>query len=424
MLPGITVRIAAGLLALEPAGASVAPRLVLPGRVDAIAAVGDGGVAALRDGALVLVGADGIGTAGCSSAAATAGAAPRPDRTALSREEVLGEAGMSDEDVSPEAEELLDDEGLDPPPRRQPAGAASGPPRALALAVGDDAVWLGTVDGLWRVGLDDGACLPAGLGGREVSLVAARRTAVLALAGDTVWRSRDAGATFDVAAVLTSRAHALAVAADEETALLADEDGVVEIGAEIGTAGVVRRLEGPVDALAACGDDVVVLAGDGVRRLAADGRDALVGPRPPVRALACANGAGAGAGVLLAAGVGVWSSKDGAAWAELPFGVGQSFSAIASAGARLWAVTERGLAALEPALPEEPDAADGAPIRGAAAVRHRRPPIWAGLLPRVAVAWDGWAQSVGVAGWRVWLRATVTLGRRWQQESIDEEAAP
>jgi hypothetical protein len=400
------------LLLARPAAADVAPVLVLAGRVDAVVSAGDG-VAALRDGQAIALDARGRAVGGCRSAVTPVGAAPRPDRTALGREEVLREAGFSDEDVSPEAEELLDDEGLEPPPRRRPVSASSGAPRARALAGAADAVWIATADGLWRLGLGDGACLPAGLGGQEVALVDARGASVMALADATLWRSRDAGATFEVAAVLTSPGHALALAADGETALVADEDGVVEVGA---ARGVRRRLEGRVDALVTCGADVVALAGDGVHRLDADGRDALAGDRPPVRALAC------GVEGLVAAGLGVWTSADGARWREERTTLGRSFSSVAEAQGRAWLASERGLEVLEP-TDAPPVAGDDGPARPAAPA-ERHAPAWAGLLPRVAIAFDGWTRSTGVAGWQLWVRATVSLGRRWQRSSNEAQNEP
>ena len=408
---GSFLRLAPGVLALgvaAVASAATAPRVVLAGRVDGVTSVG-GGVAALRDGEVLLLDASGRAVGGCLRASATAGAARRPDRTARSREEVLGEAGFSDEDVSPEAEDLLDDEGLEPPSRRRPVEAAAGPPRALALAGAGDAVWIGTADGLWRLDARDGACLPAALGGQEISVIAARGATVAAYGGATLWRSRDGGLTFDVAAVPTSRVHALAVA-DDELIFAADEDGVVELDA---ARGVVARLEGRVDALAACAGDaseVVALAGDGVHRLDAAGRDVLIGPRPPVRALAC------GPEGLVAVGLGLWSSPDGSLWREDPGTLGRELSGVAWAAGHAWLAGDNGL---ETSEPHEDAGADGlrapsAPRRRAVA-GDRPPPAWAGLLPRIALAFDGWTESTGVAGWRLWVRLTVSLGRRWQR---------
>jgi hypothetical protein len=384
-------------------------RLLLAGRVDAVVAAGDG-VAALRDGEVILLGADGHVAGACRGAAARAGAARRPDGTALSREEVLGEAGFSPEDVSPEAEDLLDDEGVGEAARRRPVSAREGAPRATALAGTPDGAWLATDDGLWRLDAHGAGCRRAGLGGQELALVDARGASVVALAGATVWRSRDAGATFEVAAVLTSSGSALALAPDGETALVADDEGVVEIGA---ARGFQRRLEGRVDALAACGGAVVALAGDGVHVVDADG-ERLAGPRPPVRAVACAAGQGPGDVGLVAAGVGVWTTRDGASWHEESAGLGRSFAAVAYAADRAWLASERGLEVLEAGDAVVP-AVDPGPPPALLAREPKRAPAWAGLLPRVSITYDGWTESVGVAGWRVWLLVTVNLGRRWHR---------
>ncbi|HVR00655.1 MAG TPA: hypothetical protein VMT47_00860, partial [Polyangia bacterium] len=153
----ICVRAGSFALALTaPAAAATEPPLVLAGRVDGVVAAGTG-MATLRDGALVLLDADGRVSGGCRGGAAAVGPGPRRDATALSREEVLGEAGFSPEDVSPEAEELLDDEGIDPRARRAPVNATLGAPRALSLAASDDAAWIGTIDGLWRFDARDGS---------------------------------------------------------------------------------------------------------------------------------------------------------------------------------------------------------------------------------------------------------------------------
>jgi hypothetical protein len=342
-----------------------------------------------------------------------------PDGTTLTGEEVLREADLSGDDASPEAEELLDDEGVELRAPAAPVIATSGITRALALAGGASDVWIGTADGLWRRGLADEACVRVGLGGREIGAVAARGATVVAIAGFTVWRSRDGGTSFDVAAVLASAARALAIAPDGATVMVADADGLVEIDA---ARAVKRRLEGPVDGLASCGDTVVALAADGVHRFDAEGLDSFAPARPPVRALACdAEG-------LIAVGVGAWVSADGAHWREAAATSGLSFSAIAAAGGRRWLVPQTG----ELLLARAPDAGDlvlaTAPAAGElfaataeelspapfALARRTAPPVWAALLPRVSVVFDGWAASTGVAGWRLWFLVTLHFDRRRQ----------
>jgi hypothetical protein len=345
--------------------------------------------------------------AGCRGMTTVAHERSAPDGTALSREDVLHEAGMSSDDVSPEAEELLDDEGVELRAPAPPVIAASGITRALALAGGAKELWIGTSDGLWRRGLSDDGCVRVGLGGREIGVVAARGAIVAAISGFTVWRSRDGGISFDVAAVLASAARGVAIGADGVTVLVADGDGLVEIDA---ARAVKRRLEGRIDALAPCGDAVVALAGDGVHRFDADGIESFSPDRPPVRALTC------GAEGLVAAGVGVWVSADGARWREDDGATGRSFSAIAVAGGRRWLVTE----AAELVLAEAPRGGELlAPTAEELAlepppqiIRRTAPPLWAVLLPRISVVFDGRAASTGVAGWRLRLLITLYFDRR------------
>jgi hypothetical protein len=410
MLPALRLAVGAlaALIATERV-AIAAPRTVLAGRIDGVVATG-GGVAVLRAGEVVLLDADGRAIGGCRDANATAGAAHRRDGTTLSKEEVLHEAGFSDEDASPEAEDLLEDEGIDPPSRRRPVSTTSGAPRALALAGASEAAWVGTADGLWRLDARDGSCVPVGLGGQAVTLVAARGPNVVAVAGATIWRTRDAGTTFDVASVLTSAGHAIELAADGETALVGDDDGVVAVGA---ARGARRVLEGRVDGLVACGGEVVALGDDGVYRLDGDGNSERAGPRPPVRALACVSPEGPG---LVAAGVGVWSSSDGAHWNEEAAGLGRSFSSVAYAAGQAWLATDDGLVLQGAPEDEHAGAALEEPLRPRLA-RDGALPVWAGLLPRVAVVYDGWSESTGRAGWRLWVRLTVSLGQRWQRNA-------
>ena len=410
MLPcgnGLALALGA-LVAVGAAGEARAElRTVLAGRATSVVAAGDG-VAVVRDGEVALLDADGRFMAACRGERAWTARPHRPDGTALSSEEVLDEAGFPDEDESIEAEDVLDDEGIEPPSRRRPVEATSGAPRALAIAGAADGVWIGTADGLWRLDAGGRACAPVGLGGQELTLVAAEGSTVVAISDTTVWRSRDAGASFEVAAVLLSRAHALTLAADGETALVADEEGVVSVG---GAPRFRRVLEERVDALATCGAGVVALAESGVVRIDADGAPDVLGPRPPARALACAEAGAA----LVAAGVGVWSSADGGRWLEDGLTLGRSFSAVARAAGQTWLAGDDALFVLAPAAaPDEPAPARTDPPPPRLAL-ERRPPAWAGLLPRVAISFDGWTESTGVAGWRLWVLLTVSIGQRWQR---------
>ena len=392
-------------VAVAANGASAgAPELALAvaGRVDRVVAAG-ACVAVLRDGVVSLLDDRARVVGRCGGVTTTARRAPRPDGTALSAEEVLGEAGFGDEDESPEAEELLDDEGIEPRRRPRPVEASTGAARALDLAGTPDVVWIGTADGLWRLGADGAGCARVGLGGQEIARVAATGSRIVAIADSTVWRSDDAGASFDVASVLTSSARALAVAPDG-TPFVADEDGVIE---EAAPRGARRVLAHPTDALAACGCDVFALAEDGVYRLAAEGIS-RVGPRPPARALACASADGSR---LVAAGVGLWSRVDGEPWVEESPGLGRSFASVAWAAGRSWGAADDGLFVTLPsgAMPAEAAPPPAPDHRGGQ--RPAASAAWAALLPRVALAFDGWTESTGIAGWRVWLLMTFSLNR-------------
>jgi hypothetical protein len=136
------------------------------------------------------------------------------------------------------------------------------------------------------------------------------------------------------------------------------------------------------------------------------------GPAPPAHAVACGDGG------LVAAGAGVWSTADGADWRRERVGLGPPYSAVAWAGGRAWLASEAGLEVVEAG--DAPAAEDASAVAAQGAWRwparaERRPPVWAALLPRVALALDGWSESRGVAGWRLWVLLTVSLGRRGPQ---------
>ncbi len=383
-------------------------RTILAGRATGVVAAGDG-VAVLREGEVALLDADGRLVGGCRGEGATAGGPARPDGTALSAEEVLGEAGFSDEDESIEAEDVLDDEGhraaVAPAPRRRDLRRSARP-----VARGDA-----------RRGVDRDGRRPVAPRRPRPRVRARRPRWPGARARRGRGRDRRRAHRRDGLALARRRrvvrgrgrassraAHALALAPDGETALVADDDGVVALDA---ARGLHRVLAGRVDALATCGADVVALAEDTVVRIGDAGTTSVVGPRPPVRALACATADGSG---LVAAGVGVWSTADGTRWREEPVGLGRSFSAVASAAGRAWLAGDDALFALAPpAEADTPLKVDDAPPPRLAL--ERQPPAWAGLLPRVAVSFDGWTESTGVAGWRLWVLLTVSLGRRWQR---------
>jgi hypothetical protein len=388
--------------ALAPARAG-ATTPVLAGRVERVVAAGEG-VAVLRGGQVLLVDGAGNVVGRCGGQNVPAGRARRADGTIIPSERLLREAGFREDDDSPEAEALLDDEGFEPRRRRRPTDVAAGMPRALSLAADHDAAWIGTADGLWRLDARTAACARAGLPGRAVQLVAVRAEVIEAVADVTVWRSADAGASFTVAGVLSARPRAVALAADG-TAFVATDDAVVMLTAPR----VVRPvLDRPADDLVPCGDGVVALGEDGVHALDGDGRAQRLGDRPPVRALACASSTGPR---LVAAGVGAWSTDDGRRWQEEAAFLGRSIGAVAFAAGRTWLALEDGLVA-------SPDF-EGAPAAEADVTRRPRAPpaagglpSWGWLLPTVSVSFDGAVESRGRAGWRLWLVLSVSLDRR------------
>jgi hypothetical protein len=380
-------------------------RTVLGGRIERVVAAGSG-VAVLRGGEVVLVDGDGRFVARCGGAPAPTVARPH-DGTALEAEEVLRLAGLSEEDISPEAEELVDDEGVGDPARRRIDPSAAAPPRALSLAGTADAVWIGTSDGLLRFDARTGACARAALGGRMIGVVAAAGQTLVAAADTVVWRSDDGGASFRVATALTSAARTAAVTSGGDLAFVADAEGVVEL---TGGHAARRVLDRPADALVACGAEVLTLAGDAVYRIGRDGDVEMLGPRPPTRALACS---GAGEPLLVAAGVGRWTSHDGRAWVEDADSVGVSFVDVALTSAGPWLATEGGLRGPAPSEPEAAalDAA-AAPSPRAPRIGPRPLPRWSTFLPRVTVAYSTWSDSQGRAGWRCWALLTFWLDRR------------
>jgi hypothetical protein len=371
--------------ALAPVGTEPVGRVVAAGP----------GVAVLRRGGVWLL--DGEGRVGgrCLDPGPRLDHRRRGDGTARAPEEVLREAGMTDDDESDDAEALVDDEGGGPRAARR-TSVAAGTVRALDVAGAEDAAWIGAEDGVWRLDVATGRCVRAGLAGRAVRRVAAAGPLVVAVAGATVWRANLG--PFELAAVLPSPVRAAALAGDG-TILVADDDGVVEAG----PARSARRvLDGRVEALAACGPAVYALAHDGVHRL--NGADVeRLGPPPPARALACAWPG------LLAAGVGLWSSPDGATWTEEAAGVGRSFSDVTFAAGRPWLAGTDGL--FVPVAAPAAALLAGDDVESTVRRRAGAPPVWAALRPRVAIVYDDWTESQGRAGWRLWVALTLTLDR-------------
>jgi hypothetical protein len=351
---GVTLWAAAALFgpAAAARGPAGAPADSSPSRrIDRLVA-GDGRLFALRGGEVVTF--DGLGQqlGRCSAVAAPP---PRGDRSSLGApdaEEVLQAAGLPDDDSTQDAEDALADEGLGPARRAHPLPSPGVEPRDLSAAPGAEIVWVATSSGVFRG--DESGCAPAGLAGRDLLAVAAANGIVLAASEDLLFRreapeveerddgsaAEDAGATFTVAAGLTSRPRALAVGADGQ-AIVADDDGVSIIGRD-DTA--TRVLDRAADAIAVCGGVAAVLSSDGVYAWRPGDAVARLGDRPPARFLTCGPTADAR---WIATGLGVWTSADGATWTERPEMLGRSVAGAAWTGDRLWLAVDGGLVALD-----------------------------------------------------------------------------
>jgi hypothetical protein len=179
--------------------------------------------------------------------------------------------------------------------------------------------------------------------------------------------------------------------------LVADDDGVARVGP---ARAVHRVLEDRVEALTACGPVVYALGSGGVYRLNGSDVEHLGAP-PPGRALACAWPR------LVAAGVGLWASDDGDAWTEERVGLGRAFTGVALAAGRTWLASADGLF-----LPVTGEGAAPAPDEVPLLTSRRHaPPLWAALLPQVAVVFDDWTDSQARRGWRLWVSLSLSLDR-------------
>jgi hypothetical protein len=285
-----------------------------------------------------------------------AGFAPPPQKEkraalgGLDAEEALRAAGLPDDDSTPEAEDALEDEGLGPKRRTRPQPEAGILPRALAASEASDVVWIATSSGVFRG--DENGCLPAGLDGRDLLLVAAAGDALVAatdnllfmrtpeLDGDSKTGDGDGDATFTVTAGLTERPRALALGVDG-AAIVADDDGVLVISGDGATA---RILDRPTDAVAVCGGVAIALSDDGVYRWTPGTLPIRTSDRPPVRGITCGP---AGDARWIATGLGVWTSPEGATWTERTEALGRRVAGAATMGERVWLAIDNGLVAFD-----------------------------------------------------------------------------
>jgi hypothetical protein len=304
---------------------------------------------ALRANDVVWFDADGREVGRCPRFASTPPERPRPSAGgAIDAEEALRAVGLPDDDLdSSEAEDVLDEEDLEPRRRRRsatpdPDGAVVA--RALAASPASDDVWIATSAGVYR-GRGHG-CARVALAGRDVVAVAAGDGAVAVATPDLLWRS-DGGGAFRIAAGLVARPRALA-AVDAEHTLVATDDAVVEIG----PFGVTRPvLDHGADALAVCDGRALALAGDGVWAWSGDASPERAGDRPPVRTITCGDVAGAR---FVAAGGGLYTSANGAVWREPAALPGPAVGHAAAIAGRLWVALDDQLVAIGGPLPPRP----------------------------------------------------------------------
>jgi hypothetical protein len=368
---------------------------------------GPGAMYAIRDGDVLTFDERGAVIARCARFAAPpsrrrAAAIGAPDPA-----ETLRLAGLPDDDSTLEAEELLEDEG--PTPRPRAAGAIA-PVVPRALAADRDGVWIATSDGLYREG--PGGCRRAALAGRDLVAVATDGTAVAAASRDALFRGEaDPVGQLAMGPATPLPAAPRALAVDLlGSVLIAGDAGLLHPGSD-GT--LVRVVEPPAEALAACGQAVLALTRDGV--VLWDGQRAVrVGPRPPVKAVACA------AGGWVAAGLGVWGSPDGADWAPDPDGLGLDLTAVVSVGGTLWVAGEDGLTPLRPQ--PLPDGLAGFPADSGGPWKPRlgTPPGWRLPIVTASLLIDRTPLRRAVTGM---LLLTFPLGRRPVLTAAGEVAA-
>ncbi|HEY7373240.1 MAG TPA: hypothetical protein VIF57_13845 [Polyangia bacterium] len=390
----------AALVAARPAiaGARGARQPVAAGSEPRISdlAAGASRLFVLRANDVVWFDADGREVGRCPRFESTPPERPRPSSAgAIDAGEALRAVGLPDDDLdSSEAEDVLDAEDLEPKRRRRsstPEADGAVVARALAASPASDDVWIATSAGVYR-GRGHG-CGRVALAGRDVVAVAAGDGAVAVATPDLLWRS-DGGGAFRVAAGLVARPRALA-AADVEHTLVATDDAVVEIG----PFGVTRPvLDHGADALAVCDGLALALAGDGVWAWSGDAPPQRVGDRPPARTVTCGDTAGAR---FVAAGGGLYTSADGAAWRAPVVLPGPAVGHAAALAGRLWVALDDQLVAIGGALPPRPRpggiAAPPSPLPPPATRRLLQP-----VLP--------WPQlTLVLAGVRTPLRASWSL---------------
>jgi hypothetical protein len=355
----------------------------------------------------------------------------------LSVDEIVDLAGIPDDDLeSDEVEEALDEEGVGLPPihgggaaRRHAAsdgGAGAGARQAegatQALAAAGGAVWAATSAGLWRADPDDdtsAARWPATpIGPRGLPLgalaVAEGGSGLAGLSGNRLLRSSDGGASWMLLAVLPAPARAIEISRDGGEVFLLDDEGVSQ---------VAHRTRLPIFAgrahhLARCGDDLLILADDGVYAWNWQTGVERRGGRLPARRLGCSP---VRPDLVMAIGTGLMLSSDGGrTWAErddLPM---LDIQSAALAPDRVWIGTAAGLFQAPLDRPGPPAGPPGGGDRfasgdtaseTAAALARMSPRPWQRLLPRITLAIATDVTYPGQSETAFWLLLTFPLGR-------------
>ncbi len=414
-LPITLGALALAWLSVHPARAAVP---LLDGEIHALAVAGERVVAIRRDQVVVLR------TSGELLGRLDREHGPPPvtaKRRRPSADEVLDLAGIADDDLdSDAAEEALDDEGSGSrrharvtEPADDAARIASRAPRLLAAS--DDRIWISGADGLSALLTGgDAPVLPlrvATVGPRRLSFsalaVAPDGADLAGIVGDHLLRSSDAGASWSLLAVLPARPRAVEISADGHDVYLLDDDGVAVVAHHQR----VPIFDGRAYDVRRCGDELLILADDGVHAWARDRGLEPRGPRVPARRLACAPG------VVLALGADLSASFDGGrTWRTRDDMPATAIESVAITPDRLWLGTESGLFVLPfapapaiaaCAIPRQPPA-PRAPLPSIFSARAR---LWTGLLPRVSLVAAASATRPGGDRREIWLLMTFPLGR-------------
>ena len=405
---------------------------LLDGEIRALAIAGDR-IAVIRRDQVVVLGPRGEVLGRLDHEPGTPPVAAKKRRP--SADEVLDLAGIPDDDLeSDAAEEALDDDGASGGGSRRRAraaelagdtarGASDGARTPRLLAASEHRIWLAGADGLSALAADGEApALPlrvVTVGPRRLSFsalaVAASGADLAALVGDHLIHSSDAGASWSLLAVLSARPRAVEISSDGHDVYVLDDDGVAVVAHRERT----PIFEGRAYDLRLCGEDLLILAEDGVHAWARDRGLESRSSRVPARRLACAP---AVPGVVLALGAGLLASFDGGrTWSTRDDLPATEIESVAMTAEHLWLGTESGLFVVPVAPPPDgatPPVGGGVGAKPPPRTRSALPSFlstragpWAGFLPRVSLVAEASATRPGGDRREIWLLITFPLGR-------------